>query len=111
MTQVQEIIDPSRPSSHAHTRVRDTAVEMANELYDTMAGNNLWYAEWKKLHHGASGPALRRRFVAKNAPKLLKQARATIAHLITVTTDDKLKEECYEALLLDATLMRGRHQH
>lgn len=98
----------NRPSKHAHHLVHSTAVGMAHELYDTMMGDNEWYGQWKALNPGISPKGLEDRFVAKNLGLLVPQARAMLAHMLRTSVDDILKEQIYEALLLDNTLIRGR---
>lgn len=83
---------------------------MAHELYDTMMQDNLWYDLWKKKNPGKNAKALEQAFVDKNLSLLLPQARATLAAMLRNTMDPKVEEEIYEALTLDATLIRGRTQ-
>lgn len=99
---------PNRPSGHAHWRVYETAVEMGHQLYDTMMHDNEWYAYWKARWPDLTARELEVRFVAVNVKRLLPQARAMLAQIIATTPDPALKESCYEALCLDATLVRGR---
>lgn len=99
-----------RPSSHVHKLVRETAIGMCAELYDTMMSDNEWYKEWKRVNPRISDQPkqLFARFLAKNLSKLVPQARAILAQMLTTTTDPALREEIYNALLLDNTLIRGR---
>lgn len=100
----------ARPSSHAHKLVRETAVAMAHELYDTMMQDNQWYTTWKSANPDlVERPRqLEARFVAKNLARLLPQARATLAKMLTQTSDAALRDSIYEALCLDSSLLRGR---
>lgn len=101
--------DNFRPSAHAHHLVHETAVAMAHELYDTMMRDDHWFKYWKKENPGLGRAALEEAFVERNISKLLPQARASLARLLTSGGIDELqKEEIYDALLLDATLVRGR---
>jgi|SRR5262245_43718880 len=100
----------SRPSAHAHKLVHATAVAMAHELYDTMMHDNEWYRIWKLQNPELGAKELEERFVAKNLSRLLPQARATLAAMLRNPGNEHLKEEIYEALVLDATLIRGRTQ-
>jgi hypothetical protein len=94
--------------AHVHELVAATAKDMAHELYDTLMQDNVWYDAWKKQNFGASVSALESRFVNKNWGKLVNQARATLAHMLTCTSDEHLRETIYEALQLDQSLIRGR---
>lgn len=100
----------SRPSKHAHYLVKETAEAMARELYDTVMQNDFWYAYWKRQNPGLEGKALEDRFVQRNLARLLPQARATLAKMLAEPGDSVLKEQIYDALLKDATLVRGRNQ-
>jgi len=98
----------NRPSSHVHKLVHQTAVEMAHQLYDHMMMDNRWYEQWKRANPGLSSRGLADRFVAKNLSKMVPQARATLAGMLRTCSDESIKEDIYEALLLDRTLIRGR---
>jgi hypothetical protein len=88
--------------------VRDTAEAMAHELYDHMMHDNKWFKAWKRQNPGLGAKALEERFVARNLSTLLPQARATLAGMLASSLDPDMKEKIYEALTLDATLIRGR---
>lgn len=90
--------------------VRDTAVAMAHELYDTMMQDDQWYKYWKFQHPDYTSKQLEEAFVERNLATILPQARAVLAKMLRTSTDDRVKEEIYEALTLDATLIRGRVQ-
>jgi hypothetical protein len=99
----------NRPSSHAHFLVKETAEAMGHELYDTMMSDDVWYNLWKKKNPGLRPKELEELFVKNNISKLLPQARATLAQMLRNSHDERLKETIYEALTLDATLVRGRN--
>ena len=98
----------SRGSAHAHKIIASVAREAANELYDELMRDNGLRAAWKAKYRGYSEKRLRAVFVARNWGKCLPLARATLARLLVTSPDEALKESVYEALCLDATLMRGR---
>lgn len=93
---------------HAHRTVANVAMEAANQHYEVFMGENAIYAEWKRLNPGATPEQLRQRYVAKHWGKFVPFARATLACMLRTTTDEKMREEIYEALLLDDSLVRGR---
>ncbi len=97
-----------RPSAHAHVQVADTARGIAQALYERLMGDNALRAAWKKQNPGASEKQLVSRFVTANVAKCLPMARATLALLLRSSSDDRLKERVAEALILDASLMKGR---
>jgi hypothetical protein len=97
-----------RPTSHVHWRVRNVAVAMAHELYDHMMMDNEWYARWRSVNPGMSKADLEEAFVKRNLPKLIPQARAMLTQMLKDSSDVVLKEAIYDALVKDATLVRGR---
>lgn len=97
------------PKAYAHRTIRDTAVAMAHELYDTMMTDNVWHKAWKSANPDAGAKALESRFVNKNLPRLLPFARATLGQMLgNPTTPEVLKNQIYEALLGDNILTYGR---
>lgn len=92
----------------AHPLVFQTARDMAHALYNQLMLDNTCYAEWKKQCPELTPKELERRFVALLTPKLLLQARATLAHMLTLPYDEVLKEQIADALIKDRGLMRGR---
>jgi hypothetical protein len=100
--------DATRPQAHAHVLVYETAVALAHELYDTLMQEPKYYAEWKRQNPARSSKQLEALFVARNAPKCLGTARATLAAMLHGPVDSPLKAAIHEALCLDATLIRGR---
>lgn len=94
--------------AHAHPLIAQTAHEMAHELYATMMVDNFWYDHWKSLHPGMSSKALETLFVQRNIEKLLPQARATLSSMLATNIPESLKEEIYEALVADKTLVAKR---
>ncbi len=100
----------SKPQAHCHVLIAETAKKAAGELYEVLMTDNVVYTAWRRQNVGASAKALESRFVARNWPRCIPVARATLAHMLTLPIDETLKESIHEALCLDATLMRGRDQ-
>lgn len=107
-TAVSETPDPR--AAHAHKLVAETARAAAHELYDTLMSSNEVRAAWRKQNEGLSERELELRFVNKNLQRCLPVARATLAMLLRQATDPALQSTIYEALCLDAQLVRGRGQ-
>ena len=90
--------------------VAETAIEMAQELFEVYARDNQVY---RKLR--ADGQITEKQarlvFVERTAPRLLEDARMALTSCLA-QPDDKvspwLKEEIYEALLLDSDLRANR---
>jgi len=101
-----------RPVVHAHKLVVQTAVQMAHELYDVMMQDNQWWATWLAQNPGASRKAMEKRFVRRNLPLLVPQARAALARCLHPGQSSSLtepdKSRILEALVLDNQLVRGR---
>lgn len=102
------ILKPGQKTKHAHKLVVETANEMAHELYDTMMQDDKWYTHWKTQYPGVSAKGLEYRFVQRNLPRLIEGARVVLAGMLAGPAPQVLKDQIYEALVLDATLKRGR---
>ena len=93
---------------HAHKLVAETARAMAHELYDQLMLDNEQFATWKARYPEMDAKELEDHFVYLSSPGLLSQARATLAGMLATPIDEALKESIHEALVLDATLGKGR---
>jgi hypothetical protein len=81
---------------------------MCHELYDTLMQRNEWYANWKAMHpEGTTPKALEASFVRRTEAHMLPGARAVLAQMLRTGSDPTLSDTIAEALLLDATLVRG----
>ena len=90
------------PRTVAHKMVMDLAVKMADEVFEeAMSRDNELYRGMKDAHPGKGTKYLRRIFVSNLAPRLLGDARATLAKMLTTPIDEALKASIYEALTLD----------
>ncbi len=95
--------------AHCHKLMKETAIAMAHEVYDALMQKNDWYALHKSRHPNLNRAGLERIWVAKHWGQFVEGARATLTQSLLVITDEGLKEQIYEALLLDNTLVAGRH--
>lgn len=95
---------------HCHKLVAETAKGLANDLYEDLMGHNELYSKWKATHPSLNADGLRRAFVARNWNRLVEPARTTLALMLRGEIDNAAKEQIYEALVLDATLIRGRQR-
>ncbi len=95
--------------AHIHLKVADVAKEMAHLLYETMMGDNVWYSAWKAANPNYNAKKLEAKFVEKNWPRMVGQARATLAGMLADKSyPETMKEEIFEALCLDSSLKLGR---
>lgn len=95
---------------HCHPMIRATAIEMAGELYDIVMRDNKVYAKWKKMCPDLTPTTAEIAFIELAYPKLLEQARATLAGLLATNIAQNLKAEIHDALVKDNTLRRGRER-
>jgi len=96
---------------HCHKLIRATAIDMAAEVYAAvMRGDNELYAQCKKLCPELNPTILEIKYIELLWPKLLLEARATLAKLLTTNIAEEHKLRIHEALVLDAQLMRGRQR-
>lgn len=94
---------------HCHKLIRSTAQAAAGELYETLMGDNVFFSTWQKQNPDLSRKGLETRFVAKNWPRCIPFARATLTQLLLrPDIDSSLKEDIMSALVLDSSLVRGR---
>lgn len=94
---------------HCHKLVAKIAREAAGEHYELLMQVNPLFDSWKAQNPGLGPKALEARFVATKWGLYVEFARATLAHMLTrPDIDEGLKEDIMEALVLDATLRRGR---
>lgn len=111
----KQIRDRSRISGpgrglNAHRLVAETAIEMAQELFEVYAQENDFY---RKMRAGGqvSEKQARRLFVERVAPRLLEDARQTLTGMLGMGDDvvsARLKEDIYEALIKDNELRAKR---
>jgi hypothetical protein len=100
---------PQIGRSAVHKEVREVARAAAGELYENVMSNNDIFERWKKQNPGASRKELERRFIAKNWSRCIPFARATMAHLLTLSTvDSTTKERIIDVLVKDQQLRVGR---
>lgn len=104
-------------AAHVHRMIKDVAVQMAHEKYDTLMANNDWYAMWRKrveAHAGATvtPKVLEEKWVGLAWQELIVPARAALAATLapgaSPNLDEASKMRIHEALLQDHTLLRGR---
>jgi hypothetical protein len=107
-----QVLPLAKPVIYAHKLVRDTAVSMAHELYDAMMMQDAWWKEWQRLNPGVSRHTLEQRFVNKNLPLLVPQARAALAKCLQPgqcpSMDETQRQEVLQALILDNQLVDSR---
>jgi hypothetical protein len=88
--------------------VKKVAQAAAGELYETLMTDNRMFEAWKQSNPGLTPKQLETRFIAKNWQHCLEFARATLVALLKTELDSARAETIMEALVLDASLRRGR---
>ena len=92
-----------------HKVVATVAKEAAGQLYETVMGDNVIYTEWKRQNPNMNAKQLEKRFIDKNWGKCIEFARATLSLMLNNhSLPEKVREDIYEALVLDNTLVVGR---
>jgi hypothetical protein len=93
----------------AHSLVKETAENMASAVFEeSMSRDNSLFRQVRAAHPGKTTDQLRTIFVRRQAPYFVGEARATLAGMLELPLDPKLKETIFDALLKDAALRRGR---
>ena len=94
----------------AHKLIAETAREMAAELFEHAMVHNERFRAWREASDNLPTEAIRRRYVEMAYPKLIEQARATLAALLAQPIDESLKKTIADALVLDNALQIGRQR-
>jgi hypothetical protein len=108
----KRVVDPLPfgPGLNGHRLVVETAKEMANEAFELYAQvNNIYRA--LRAQGRLTEKQARRAFVDSVAPRMLEDARQTLTSMLGMDDDavaPNVKEEIYEALLLDNDLRAHR---
>lgn len=95
---------------NVHRLIAETAMEMANELFEVYARENDVYRKMRADGQVTEKQA-REFFVMRMMPKLYEDARANLASCLAEPDDrvtPKMKEDIYEALCLDNDLRANR---
>ena len=94
---------------HAHKLIAELCEQMADAVFeDAMSKNNDLYRQVRATHPDKNERELRRIFVRWMAPRLVGDARATLAGMLPTLRDPVLQNKIYDALLADNVLRRGR---
>jgi len=99
---------PGRKALHAHEAVFRQAQELCLSAYEALMAENEIWAAWQQSHSGFSRRHLELAFMKAFTFRFVPAARAMMAARLRAPLDDATKDALYQALLLDATLMRGR---
>jgi hypothetical protein len=103
------IIPRGQSSAHCHKMVAEVAKAAAAEHYELlMSASNAVYKAWLAAHPGMRAKALQDAFVARFWGDCIPVARATMAAMLRGPLDERAKAGILEALVLDASLIKGR---
>ena len=95
---------------NAHRLIAETALEMANELFEVYAHENDVYRKLR-ADGQVTEKAAREFFIHKMTPKLYEDARAQLTQCLAAPDErvsPYMKETIYEALCLDNDLRANR---
>lgn len=94
--------------AHCHKLIAEVAKGIMHETYSmVMADNQIWQL-WQDQYPEMSRKQLELEYVRTRWGLAIPAARATLAHMLTLTLDEARKEEIMEALALDNGLLLGR---
>ena len=99
---------PPVQGGHCHKMIKATAQELAGAMYEELMADDFMFTAWKKKCRGMHAKNLQKRFIARYWGSCIPIARATLTTMLRGTLDEAVKEEIYEALCLDATLIAQR---
>ena len=92
----------------AHPMVAKLAIDMAHELFEIYMRVNTIYRRMR-ADGQITEKAARMVFVSRVAPNMLEEARSALATMLALDdTAQCVKDEIYEALLLDSDLRANR---
>ena len=96
------------PRHSCHFLIKQTAKEMAGALYEEVMNDNTAYKNWKTMCEGLPAKEIQAKFIEMMWPKLIEEARKTLAQLLGMNTlPEASKAEIHEALVLDNLLKQG----
>ena len=97
-------------TAHCHFLIKETAEGFASALFEEVMQDNDRFKAWQMLCPGKATEEIRKEYVRVAWPKLLEQARATLAKMLHGPYDECLKKQIHQALILDNSLAHGRKQ-
>ena len=93
----------------ADKKIAQVAKGMANEVFEeAMLKDNELFRDMKRCNPHRTTEQLRVAFVRVLSPRLVEQARATLAAMLRTNISEDLKSEIYDALIRDASLRKVR---
>ena len=91
-----------------HKMVRAVAIEMAGALYDEIMKDNRVYGMWRAAYPALDAVAMEVAFIEMMWPKLIEQARATLAGMLHGREQSPLHDEIATALMDDNQFRAAR---
>lgn len=92
---------------YCHELVRDTAKALAGDVYEAAMMDNDNYATWKLLCNDLDDKFMQAEWIKLMWPRMIDDARATLAQLLGTSKNELLKEQIHRALILDGELRRS----
>lgn len=81
-----------------HKRISETAAAIGREAYESLAHDNVFFAEWPNLEA----------FVQANWQMFMRNARDMLMQMLTSDDyPDSMKDEIYDALVIDGGLKQN----
>lgn len=95
---------PVRNLKYCHELIRETAMALAGELYEKAMRDNENHATWKLMCNDMTSEQRLAEFIQLMWPRMIEDARATLARMLATSQNEVLKEHIYNALILDGQL-------
>lgn len=95
---------------YCHKLVRETAQRLAGEVYEAAMRDNDNYATWKLLCNDLDDKYMLAEWIKLMWPRMLDDARHTLAGLLSQPIDEGLKKAIHDALIKDGEI-RGQGRH
>jgi len=95
---------PHKNVQYCHELVRSTAKELAAAIYEDGMRDNQNYEMWKRMCPDLPLEKMQEEFVKQMWPRMLDDARATLAKMLAGDCAQSLKDIIYSALILDGQL-------
>ena len=88
-----------------HIQVREVARALWGEMYEVLMGDNRFWETWQKQNPGASRKEMEQRFIDKNWPHCIGEARKALTLILTnPDSTEQMKEQVMDVLEKDQSL-------
>lgn len=100
---------PHKNLQYCHELVRDTAKALAGAIYESAMVHNENYEIWQRMCVDLPKAKHQDEWIRLMWPRMLDDARATLAQMLAGPISEDLKSRIHNALILDSELRRKGH--